>query len=111
MPVEFTDTYFLYIVTSLVLPILVAFITKRYSSSVIKANVLLALSVVNGVLITAHSAAASGNSFGLEDWKQAALGAIISFVIAVAGHAGYLKPNQITGTDGKIQEKVPRGIV
>lgn len=111
MPAEFTEVYFLYIAISVALPMLVAVITRRYSSSAVKANVLLALSVLNGVLVTAHTAAASGASFGLEDWKKAALGAVVSFVIAAGSHAGYLKPQKITGTDGKIQEKLPNGLV
>jgi hypothetical protein len=111
MPVQFTETYFLFIAISLVLPVVVAFVTKRASSPTVKANVLLALSIINGVLVTAHTAAASGNNFGLEDWKSAALGAIISFAIAVAIHAGYLKPSGITGTDGEIQKKVPLGLI
>lgn len=111
MPVEFTETYFLFIVISLLLPIVVAFVTKRYSSSAVKANVLLALSILNGVFVTAHSAAASGASFGLEDWKQAAVGAVISFITAAAIHRGYLAPQGITGTDGEIQKKVPQGLI
>ena len=100
MEVELTSTYLIFFAISVVLPMVVALVTKSNAPSSVKAYVLLALSAVNGFGVEAY------NSGGLEgfDWRVAAVGALVSFVISAGTHSGALKPTGLTGSEGKVAQ-------
>jgi hypothetical protein len=93
------DQYWLTMIIAVVLPALVALVTKQIASANVKAVLLLLLSAIAG---TATSVQANGGTF---DLKDAAVATILTFVIAVGSHFGILKPLSITGTEGAIQRK------
>lgn len=104
-----TDTAgLLYLAITVALPIVVALVTKQTSWGGAKAYVLLALSTLNSFLFTWHDAAAANTDI---DFKAVVVGAVVTFVVAAATHAGLLKPAGITGSTGKVQTSVPGGIV
>lgn len=98
MEVELTSTYAIFFAISVILPMVVAFVTKSDAPSNVKAYVLLVLSAVNGFGVEVY------NSGGFEgfDWRVAAVGALVSFVISAGTHAGLLKPTGVTGSEGAI---------
>lgn len=98
------DEYWLNMVISTFLPIIVALVTKRFATGNVKALVLLLLSAVTGTLTSIQ---ASGGTFDLE---SAITGTVISFITAVGIHFGLLGPTGVTGRDGTIQASVPGGI-
>jgi hypothetical protein len=96
---DLSTTSILYLVISLVLPVVVALVTKANAPSSTKAYVLLALAAVNSFAIEAYDAynAGAGDDFG---WKAAIIGTVVSFLVAAATHAGLLKPAGVTGSTG-----------
>jgi hypothetical protein len=98
------DQYWLTLLLSLVLPMLVALVTKQVASPKLKSVLLLALSAITGTLT---SIAAAGGEF---EWKAAVIGTVLSFIVAVGTHFGFLKPVGITGSEGLIQTAVPGGL-
>jgi len=98
------DDYWLTFLIATILPAITALVTKRFASSVYGAVILLALSVVTGWLT---SLGATGGTFEL---KAAVVGMFVAFITAVASHFGLLKPANVTGSGGAIQEIVPGGI-
>ena len=90
------------VIVGVLLPILVAFVTKQSTLGKYKAVILLALSGISSVLFAWHDAAANNTDW---DAKNVVLGAIVTFVIAVAAHAGLWKPTEVTGANGAIQRK------
>jgi VIT1/CCC1 family predicted Fe2+/Mn2+ transporter len=74
-----------------VLPILVALVTKNAHSATLKSVLLLILSAVSGFLTELQT---SGNFV----WQQALFGAVMTFVVGVATLFGLWKP---TGVDAK----------
>ena len=95
------DTYLLYVILSVLMPIVVAFVTKQDTLGKYKAYVLLALSSLNGIFVAAQT----NGGFDGFDWKTAIVGAVVSFVVSFATHAGLYKPTHLTGSEGVIQEK------
>jgi hypothetical protein len=98
------DEYWLNLLISTALPIVVAIVTKRFANSQVKAVVLIALSVITGWLTSLQ---ATGGSFEL---KSAITSTIVSFVTAVAVHFGLLAPAGVTGRDGVISRAIPGGV-
>jgi hypothetical protein len=98
------DEYWLNLLISMILPIVVALVTKRFANGQVKAVVLLALSVITGWLTSLQ---ATGGTFEL---KSAITSTVVSFVAAVAVHFGLLAPAGVTGADGVIARSVPGGI-
>lgn len=95
------DQYYLTILISVVLPMITALVTKQFASGNVKSIVLLALAAINGTLT---SIAANGGTFVVKD---AVIGTVLSFVIAVGTHYGLLKENNITGSDGALAKVIP----
>lgn len=93
------DDYWLTLLLSVILPIVVGFITKQTASGTVKSLTLLFLAAVTG---TVTSIQQQGGTF---DWKHALLNTIVAFVIAVGMHYGLLKPTHVTGTEGFVQIK------
>lgn len=102
-----SDVQLLGLLVSVVLPALVALLTKRMASSALKSVTLLALAAVLGFGTELLHAAQVGASFdvraGLMSW-------LTSFVVAVVAHYGVLKPGGVTGSQGAIAAKVPGGL-
>lgn len=96
----------LQILVSVLLPIVVAFVTKQQTLGKVKAFVLLGLSAVTSIAFAASDAANTGTLSDF-DWKTAVLGAVVTFVIASASHIGIWKPSEVSGSNGLIQNKTP----
>jgi len=77
------------LIVGVLLPILVAIVTKYESSPRVKSVVLLVLSGVAAVL---NSWLSTPNGF---DWQQAIWGAVTTFVIGVASLFGLWKPTGV----------------
>lgn len=89
-------------VASVVLPALVALVTKQSAHPGLKAIVLLVLASVTGYVTTwidalNHAAAFSPGA--------AVVPAVMSFAVAVLVHVGLLSPVGLTGSQGAIQTK------
>jgi len=98
------DTYWLNLVLSVVIPGLVALVTKRVAPSWVKSVMLILLVAIASVIQTIVQA---GGEF---DVKTTLLNFVITFVMAVAAHFGFLKPTMVTGSEGVIQKAVPGGV-
>lgn len=92
---------------SVILPALVAFVTKQTAHSGVKAIVLLVLAAVTGFVDTWIDAANQGVIF---NFGAAAVATLMSFAVAVLAHYGLLKPVSVTGSTGAIQTNVSGGI-
>lgn len=92
------DAYWLNFAIATGLPMLVALITKKAAAGHVKALTLLALSAVNGALVSIQ---ATGGVFRPSVILPAT---IVSFVTSVGVHYGLLKPSGVTGSDGVLAE-------
>lgn len=81
-------------IVGVLIPILVALVTKHSTSPAVKSILLLLLSGVSGFLTEMINDA----SF---NWQQALFGAVLTFVVGVASFFGLWKP---TGVDAKLKE-------
>lgn len=94
-------------VVSVLLPALVALVTKRMASARLKAVTLLLLTALTGFLSELLDALVTALPFEL---GTAAMTWLMSFVIGVVAHYGLLKPAGVTGSQGVLATKVPGGI-
>lgn len=107
MTVDLDRAYWLGLLISVVLPVLVGLVTTRVTHSGTKAVILLALSTLNGFLVEL-SAPGPGWDVG-----TAAVLALVSFGTAVLAHFGLWRP---TGVASKAQDSLitgrsaPRGV-
>lgn len=97
MNASLDKAYWLGLLVSVVLPVLVGLVTKRVTSPGTKAVLLLALSAVNGLLIEVLHPV---DGF---DLGTAAVLALVSFATGVLIHFGLWKP---TGVSGKAQDSL-----
>lgn len=86
MNVELNTAYWLGLLISVGLPVLVGLVTTRVTHAGIKAVLLLALSTLNGFLV---EVAEAGPGF---DFGTAAVLALVSFGTGVLSHFGLWKP-------------------
>ncbi|MFJ5644023.1 hypothetical protein [Streptomyces sp. NPDC093223] len=97
MNVNLDAAYWVGLLISVVLPVLVGLVTTRVTNAGLKATLLLGLSVLNGFLVeafqTPHDA---GYSIG-----TAAVLALVSFATGVLAHFGFWKP---VGVSAKAQD-------
>jgi peptidoglycan/LPS O-acetylase OafA/YrhL len=100
MTVDLDKTYWLGLLVSVVLPVLVGLVTTRVTHAGAKAVLLLALSTANGFLV--EYAGPHGDDYSVQ---TAAVLALVSFAIGVLTHFGLLKP---TGISGKAQDSLIR---
>lgn len=98
------DTYWLTIVIAVILPAIVALVTKQAASGTVKALTLSFLSLVTATLTQILN---SGGSF---DWQLTLRDFVVTYVIAVCVHFGLLKPMSLTGAEGRIQSTFTGGI-
>lgn len=92
---------------SVILPALVALVTKQTAHPGVKAIVLLVLAAVTGFVDTWIDAVNQGVVF---NFGTAGVATLMSFAVAVLAHYGLLSPVAVTGSQGVIQRKVPGGI-
>lgn len=95
MDVTLDTAYWLGLLISVVLPVLVGLVTTRVTHSGTKAVLLLALTAVNGFLV---ELANPGDGYNV---GTAAVLTLVSFGTAVLSHFGLWKP---TGVSGKAQD-------
>jgi hypothetical protein len=98
------DTYWLTLLTGVVLPMVVALVTKKVASGAVKSLTLLFLSIVAGVITQVIQ---NGGSF--EVWTTVG-NILLTFATGVIAHFGLLQPLKVTGKTGAIQTAVPGGI-
>jgi hypothetical protein len=91
MQVTLDLAYWLGLVTSVVLPVLVGLVTTREHHEGVKAVLLLALSTLNGFLVEFGAPHPHGYSVG-----TAAVLAVMSFATGVLTHFGLWKPTTVT---------------
>lgn len=96
MTVNLDKAYWLGLLISVVLPVLVGLVTTRVTHAGVKAVLLLALSTANGFLVELAGPHDAGYSV-----QTAAVLALVSFAVGVLAHFGLLKP---TGIAGKAQD-------
>jgi len=98
------DLLLLNALVGIVLPLLVALVTKQAASSGLKSAFLLGLSALGGYLTTLlYNDAAV-------DWKSVAVASLTVFVSAVASYYGFTKQVKLAGAEGVIQTKIPGGL-
>ena len=91
MTVTLDQAYWLGLLVSVVLPVLVGLVTTRVTSAGAKAVLLLALSVVNGFVVE-YAAPGPGYDVG-----TAAVLAAVAFGTGVLSHFGFWKPVGVAG--------------
>ena len=107
MTVDLDRAYWLGLLVSVVLPVLVGLVTTRVTSAGTKAVLLLALSTANGLLV---EVANPGPGF---DLGTAVVLSLVAFGTGVLAHFGLWKP---AGVSGKAQDSLvtasaaPRGV-
>lgn len=99
MNVTLDQAYWLGLLVSVILPVLVGLVTTRVTHAGVKAVLLLALSGLNGFLVE-YAAGGPGYDVG-----TAAVLALVGFGTAVLAHFGLWKP---TGVAGRAQESLVR---
>jgi hypothetical protein len=92
------------LIPSVILPNVVALVTKKLSAAWYKGVVLLFLTSVSGVVVQILTAPHGGF-----DWKGWILSWTETFIVAVGVHFGILK-GVTTGSAGIIQTRIPQGI-
>lgn len=100
MTVTLDRAYWLGLLISVALPVLVGLVTTRVTSAGTKAVLLLALSTVNGLLV---EVANPGPAF---DLGTAAVLALVAFATGVLAHFGLWKP---VGLSAKAQNSLITG--
>jgi hypothetical protein len=98
------DAYWVNFALAVVLPMVVAVVTKRLATGAVKAVVLTLLTVVASILQTIVQAD------GRFTVQVVVVNFVVTFVTAVATHFGLLQPLRVTGKAGVIQEAVPGGV-
>jgi peptidoglycan/LPS O-acetylase OafA/YrhL len=94
--VNLDAAYWIGLLISIVLPVLVGLVTTRVTHAGVKAVLLLALSTANGFLV--EYVGPHGDDYSVQ---TAAVLALVSFAVGVLSHFGLLKP---TGIAGKAQD-------
>lgn len=97
MNVNLDSAYWLGLLVSVILPVLVGLVTTRVTHAGVKAVLLLALSTLNGFLVE-YAAGGPGYDVG-----TAAVLALVAFATGVLAHFGLWKP---TGVSGKAQDSL-----
>lgn len=103
----FTWVQILTLIVSVVLPMIVALVTKQATTSQIKALALLFLAALTGFLGELLNARVEDAPY---DVGVAVMNWVTSFIIGVGMHYGLFKPAAITGDTGAIQQAIPGGI-
>lgn len=97
MTVNLDQAYWLGLLVSVILPVLVGLVTTRVTHAGVKAVLLLALSTANGFVVE-YAAPGPGYDVG-----TAVVLALVAFGTGVLAHFGLWKP---TGVAGKVQDSL-----
>lgn len=92
MSVSLDRAYWLGLLVSVILPVLVGLVTTRVTHAGVKAVLLLGLSAVNGFVVEYAGPHDAGYSVG-----TAAVLALVGFGTAVLAHFGFWKPVGVAG--------------
>ena len=92
MQVHLDAAYWLGLVISVVLPVLVGLVTTRVTNAGAKAVLLLFLSTANGFLVELAGPHDAGYS-----WQTAGVLSLVSFATGVLAHFGFWKPTGVSG--------------
>lgn len=92
MTVNLDNAYWLGLLVSIALPVLVGLVTTRVTHAGVKAVLLLALSIATGFVTEYAGPHDAGYSV-----QTAAVLALVSFAVGVLAHFGLLKPTGIAG--------------
>ncbi|NML55412.1 hypothetical protein HHL19_16715 [Streptomyces sp. R302] len=95
MTVDLNRAYWLGLVISVVLPVLVGLVTTRVTHAGVKATLLLGLTAINGFIVEL------ANPRPGWDAGTAAVLTLVSFTVATLSHFGFWKP---TGVASRAQE-------
>lgn len=90
----------------LVIPFLVDLVTKKLAAASVKASVLLALSLISGVLTQFLNATLAGGTF---DWVTAGYGAAVAFITGTATFFGFTKPVGLSNATSNVLPSVGLG--
>lgn len=105
MDTTLNTAYWLGLVVSVALPVLVGLVTTRVTHNGVKAVLLLLLSTLNGLLVELiERGGAEGYDFG-----SAVILAGVSFAIGVLTHFGLYKPAGISARVAEVGVKAPPG--
>ena len=85
-----TGAMILWLAVTVVMPIAVGLVTRISTPPSVRALLLVALSITNGLL---SEALAAGDGY---DWRKAVTQAVVAFVIAVATQFGVWKPTGVS---------------
>lgn len=105
METSLDTAYWLGLVVSVVLPVLVGLVTTRVTHNGVKAVMLLLLSTANGLVVEFVNAG-SPESY---DWSSAVILAGVSFAIGVLTHFGLYKPLGVSERMAEVGVKAPPG--
>jgi hypothetical protein len=81
-----TGALLLWLLATVLMPILVGLITRASTPPAVKSMLLVAASLINGLLTEALAAGAA------YDWGRGALLVVVAFVVALATHLGVWRP-------------------
>jgi len=101
------EASWLSLASGVIMPMLVALVTRHDAAPAVKSILLATLSGLSGAiqaLIEADGVVAA------VDWNTVAAAAITTFLAAVGAHFGLLKPAGITGSSGVIASGIPGGV-
>jgi hypothetical protein len=98
------DPTMLEVLLSTILPLIVALVTNRFASGIVKTGTLIVLSVATGVL---SQLAANDGTFVV---GHALADTGLALLIAIGAHFGVWKPVGISGSAGVIARVFPAGI-
>ena len=106
MTVDLDRAYWLGLLISVVLPVLVGLVTTRVTHAGTKAVLLLALSTLNGFLVELAAPGPGWNA------GTAVVLALVSFALGVLTHFGLWKPTGVSvkAQDSLVTARTPRGV-
>lgn len=82
------------LLAQVILPVIVAVVTRAHASAAVKSVTLLALTAV------AQFVALWVDNFNDFNWKNVAFNVLVGFLVSVVMHFGLWKPVGVTGTEG-----------
>lgn len=87
---------------AVVIPFVVDLVTKKFAASGVKSAVLLALTLITGLVTEWINAVNAGHTY---DWETGLTTAVLTFLLSVGVFFGFTKPTGLTGADGVLATK------
>lgn len=91
------------LLVAFIIPLLVALVTKRFAEGWVKSLALIVLAACLALLVEWRDT----GSFVVFD---ATILFVQNVLVAVTAHVGILKPAGLSGSDGKVAQRVPAGV-